>query len=347
MILDDKSYIEKIDKSNMLHLIEGFDRQCIKAGSIKLFPVEKRPYSHIVFCGMGGSAIAGDILKKLVEINSSTPFFVHRDYGLPNFVGKDSLVIVVSYSGNTEETIDAYQQAIARGSTVWVLSSGGNLEERARADKKPYVKIPAGQPPRCSLGYLFFPVARMLYMLGIIKPVVAERIAEMATYSKRNYGVERTKGNRAKKIATIMHNRNVVIYSGNFLYPAVLRWKTQLAENSKHSVSINCFPEMNHNEIMAWSHPKFLIENSVVFFFYDANDCQRVKLRMDLTRKIFEVKSIKTQKFFSHGRNPADRIFSLIMLGDWVSFYLAILNGMDPTEIKEISYLKKKLSSVE
>ncbi len=347
MILDDRSTVAKIDRSNMLGLIESFDRQCAEAGDIEILPVEKKQYDCIVFSGMGGSAITGDILKRLVEIDSSIPFFVHRDYGLPNFVGKNSLLLAVSYSGNTEETLSACREGLVRGSTVWTLSSGGELEKLAISRGIPHVKIPSGQPPRCSLGYLFFPVEKLLNTIGIIRRVSAGKIAEMAASCKKTYGIDRIKGNKAKEIASMVHNRNVVIYSGDFLSPSALRWKTQLAENSKHTASINFFPEMNHNEIMAWNHPDFIVRNSIVFFFHDVKDNPRVKLRMDLTCRILEVKSIKIQKITSNGNSPAERIFSLVILGDWVSFYLAILNGMDPTEINEISYLKKELSSAD
>jgi len=347
MILNDRKSIEKIDKSNMLGLIENFDRQCKEAGCIKIPSIKKKQYDFIILSGMGGSAIAGDILKILVEMDSSVPFIVHRDYGLPGFIGKNSLVLAVSYSGNTEETISAYKQAVSRGATVCAISSGGEIEKLASTRGMPHIKIPSGQPPRCSLGYLFFPLEKLLYTIGVIKQCSSEKISNMALSCRENYGIDKIQDNKAKEIASLVHNKNVVVYSGNTLSPSALRWKTQLSENSKHIASVNYFPEMNHNEIMAWNYPDFVVKNSVIFFFYDKGDNKRVKLRMDLTSKIIGVKSLNIQKLNSYGKSTIERIFSLIILGDWVSFYLAILNGVDPTEIKEISYLKKELSLVE
>ncbi|HOJ30860.1 MAG TPA: bifunctional phosphoglucose/phosphomannose isomerase [bacterium] len=345
MILDNRSMIKKIDKSGMLNLLEKFAVQCMDADSIKISPVVAQEYDCIVWAGMGGSAIAGDILKQVVERNCSIPMFVHRNYGLPKFVSNKSLVLAISYSGDTEETLDACTEAVKRKATVWTLSSGGKLEKFAKNNKIPHAKIPAGQPPRCSLGYLFFPAANLFFMLGYIKKIVVEKIAEIADACVKKYGVDAVDNNLAKEFARKIHNKNAVIYSGDFLLPVAIRWKTQFAENSKHMVSVNVFPEMNHNEIMAWNFPIQYVENSIVLFLYDRNDHQRTKLRMELTADILKKKSILVEKLESDESEPVQRMFSLLLLGDWVSFYSALLNGVDPTEIKEISLLKKELTS--
>ncbi|MGB9642144.1 MAG: SIS domain-containing protein, partial [Candidatus Ratteibacteria bacterium] len=163
MIMNNRNIIQKIDKSGMLELLGKFALQCKKADSIEVSCVPQKEYDCIVWAAMGGSAIAGDMLKQIVEQNCFMPFIVHRNYGLPKFVSNKSLVLGISYSGDTEETCDACIEAVNRGATVWTLSSGGKLEKFARNKKIPHVKIPAGQPPRCSLGYLFFPPANLLF----------------------------------------------------------------------------------------------------------------------------------------------------------------------------------------
>lgn len=343
MILENREIIGKIDRSNMLKLIEEFDQQCINARSISVPDIPAQNYNCIVCAGMGGSAIAGDILKELTEEGKSIPFVVHRDYGLPNFVNERSLVLTISYSGNTEETISAFKEAIKRKSTIVSLSSGGELEDLSKKYSISHIKIPAGQPPRCSLGYIFFPLAHLLEKSGFIKVVNVEKIAEIARDCRNRYGVENEK-NKAKDFARLMHGKNVVIYSGQTLFPVITRWKTQLAENSKQMVSVNLFPEMNHNEIMAWNFPSVFIKNTIVFFLYDRTDNERVKIRMDLTSGILKSKSIPVYEIEGEENEKIERMFSLIFLGDWISFYLALLNGVDPTEIKEISYLKTKLT---
>ncbi|MCM8763929.1 MAG: bifunctional phosphoglucose/phosphomannose isomerase [Candidatus Omnitrophica bacterium] len=344
MILDDKNLIRKIDKSGMLELIENFDSQCIDADSISISDVPVRDYDCVVWAGMGGSAIAGDILKQMVEMYCSLPFIVHRNYGLPNYVNNRSLVFAISYSGDTEETLSAFKEGVKKKASIVSLSSGGQLEKLSKREGVLHIKIPAGQPPRCSLGYIFFPLANLLRRLGFVEQVDAGKIAELARTYRNIYGVE-SRENRAKEFARKMHGKNIVIYSGEGLLPAATRWKTQIAENSKQMVAVNVFPEMNHNEIMAWNFPSHLISNSVVFFLRDSKDNERVRLRMNLTGEILKSKSIPVYDVESQGIQTVERIFSLILLGDWISFYLALLNGVDPTEIKEISYLKKKLSS--
>ncbi|MCX7705573.1 MAG: bifunctional phosphoglucose/phosphomannose isomerase [bacterium] len=344
MITDNRKLIEKIDKSNMLGLIENFDVQCLQAYSIHVGDISMENINCFVFAGMGGSAIVGDILKQLVEDCSNIPFIVHRDYALPSCATDKSLVFAVSYSGNTEETLSAFREAIKRNSRVVSLSSGGDLEKVSKKEGVLHIKIPSGQPPRCSLGYMFFPLAKILEKPGYIRPFSIKKIVEMAGNLRNVYGID-SKNNMAKTIAHAMHNKNIVIYSGKFLAPAALRWKTQIAENSKQMAFVNFFPEMNHNEIMAWNYPFDFVKNSIVFFLRDSNDNDRVKLRMELIADILEKKGIPVHEVLSEGNDVVERIFSLIILGDWISFYLALLNGEDPTEIKEITYLKKELSS--
>ncbi|MCM8764530.1 MAG: SIS domain-containing protein, partial [Candidatus Omnitrophica bacterium] len=228
VILDDRNLIKKIDKSGMLKLIENFSLQCIEADSISVGGIPARDYNCIVCAGMGGSAIAGDILKQMVERHCSLPFIVHRNYGLPDYVNDRSLVFAVSYSGDTEETLSAFKEAMKRNASVVSLSSGGQLEKLSNESGVLHIKIPAGQPPRCSLGYIFFPLANLLRKLGHMKRINVGKIAEIAKTCANFYGVE-SKENKAKEFAKIMRGKIVVLYSGDILFPAAMRWKTQMA----------------------------------------------------------------------------------------------------------------------
>ncbi|MCM8758549.1 MAG: bifunctional phosphoglucose/phosphomannose isomerase [Candidatus Omnitrophica bacterium] len=344
MILENRDLINKIDKSDMLSLLENFDSQCLKASSIDVGKISPDVFDHIIFAGMGGSAIVGDILKQIVEVHSKIPFIVHRNYGLPPYATSKTLIFTVSYSGNTEETLSAFKEAMKLGCKIISLSSGGELEKISKKQGIKHIKIPSGQPPRCSLGYMFFPLAKLLEKFGYIEKVNTMKIVEMARSYAKIYGVDSME-NKAKEIAKVMHGKNVIVYSGELLASAALRWKTQIAENSKQMTSINFFPELNHNEIMAWNFPFSVLKNCVVFLLRDKDDNDRIRLRMDLTIKIIREKGIQVYEVESEGQDIVERIFSLIILGDWISFYLALLNGVDPTEIKEISYLKKELAS--
>ncbi len=342
-ILNDRQKINEIDKSDMKSMLDKFDEQSKAAYNIKIPLPGKKDFDSICFCGMGGSAVGGDIMKQLSE-GFSGIIHVNRDYTLPSFVNKKSLVIPVSYSGNTEETISCYNDAKSRNAYIWSISSGGILEELSEKDGVPHVKVEKGFPPRCALGYLFFPILKLFIELGIIKNFDVERVFSLIKKSIEKYRVENEKENKAKEFANKVWNKNPVIYSGPFLFPAVIRWKTQFAENSKNVAFINVFSELNHNEIMSWNFPEFLVHNTVFFFLRDESDHPRIKQRMDLTEKIFKDKKIEVINVPSFGKHPVERIFSLIILGDWLSFYLAVLNNADPTEIKEISYLKSELS---
>ncbi|MCL5674334.1 MAG: bifunctional phosphoglucose/phosphomannose isomerase [Candidatus Omnitrophica bacterium] len=342
-ILDDVQKIKDIDKSNMKSMLDGFDRQSLSAWNIKLPDMDKKEFDSICLCGMGGSAVGGDIIKQVAE-GTSTIIYVNRDYTLPRFVNEKSLVIPVSYSGDTEETISCYNDAKSKKASIWSISSGGMLEELSRKDGVPHVKVEKGFPPRCALGYLFFPVLKLFIELGIIKKFEIDKTFLSIKKYIEEYRVENEKGNKAKEFADRLWNKNPVVYSGPFLFPVAIRWKTQFAENSKNVAFINVFSELNHNEIMSWNFPEFLVHNTIFFFLHDESDHPRIKQRMALTEKILKDKNLEVINVSSCGEHPVERIFSLLVLEDWLSFYLAILNNMDPTEIKEITYLKKELA---
>jgi glucose/mannose-6-phosphate isomerase len=341
--LDDIDKIRQLDKSNMKNMLDEFSLQCKDAWNINIPLLSKKNFDCICFCGMGGSAVGGDIIKQVAQ-NNPTIIYVNRGYTLPSFVNEKSLVIPVSYSGNTEETISCYNDAKNKKASIWSISCGGILEELSQKDGISHVKVQKGFPPRCALGYLFFPVLNLFTKLGIIKEFEIENTFSVIKKFIDVYRVENKTANMAKEFAGKIWNKNPIIYSGPFLFPAAIRWKTQFAENSKNVSFINEFSELNHNEIMSWNFPEFLVANTKFFFLRDENDHPRIKQRMDLTEKILSDKNLEIINISSYGKHPVEKILSLIILGDWLSFYLAILNNIDPTEIKEITYLKTELS---
>ncbi|MCD6408665.1 bifunctional phosphoglucose/phosphomannose isomerase [bacterium] len=337
----DFELIKKYDLSDMLELLKNFPSQCREAYSLPTPLPANRNFSKIVFCGMGGSAIGGDILKIFVDKNSKIPFYVHRDYGLPNFVDRETLLIAASYSGNTEETLSAYEEGKNRGCTILCITSNGELENLALKDNIPFIKIPGGYPPRCAFGYLFFPVYKALTEMGILRPLpssIFEKIEEWV-----NSFIPEKEENLAIEISQKFHKKVPVIYSDNTCYPAILRWKTQIAENSKMFAFINVFPEMNHNEIMSWHFPEWFIKNIVVVFITTGLEYARNKERMEITSRIISKLQPEILKIEGKGENLFEKLIYIIILGDWISYYLGLLNNVDPTEIKEIDFLKKEL----
>ncbi|MDP3730337.1 MAG: bifunctional phosphoglucose/phosphomannose isomerase [Candidatus Omnitrophota bacterium] len=351
--LDSFKKIEKCDESSMLELIESFPEQCQDAQRIgdgfELPQEFKRSYKNIVCTGLGGSAIGADLVRSYIAQDAQVPVSVNRNYGLPNFVTEDTLVIVSSYSGDTEETLSAYREAVSRGSSIIAVTSGGKLEKAAEEDGLPCLTIPEGFPPRCALGYSFFPLLAILAKIGIVKDQVGsidDAIHNLRKLKDSRIGYKVShKDNPAKKIAAEIFGRLPVIYASSDHTDAVVtRWRGQLAENSKTLSSGHLFPEMNHNEIVGWENPKKVLKDCVAVILRDAADHPRISKRMDVTKNILKKNEVKVLEVSSSGKELLARIFSLVYIGDFVSFYLAILNGIDPTPVEKITYLKKELA---
>lgn len=352
---DSLKEIARYDISNMRALIESFPSQCAEArriGEIFALPERyKRAYRAIVCTGLGGSAIGADLVRSYIADEAAVPLVVNRNYTLPRFVDSSSLVIAASYSGNTEETLAAYRDARAKGAAIISVTSGGELRSLAERDGFPFLTIPAGFPPRCALGYSFFPLLILLTQLGVIKDQAKEIDATIALLKKVYAGelgcAVPERKNIAKKIAGELYRKYPVIYGGQDHIDAVVtRWRGQLAENAKTLSSTHLFPEMNHNEIMGWEYPAKLLKDFVAVILKDAADHPRVAKRMAVTATILKRARVKVITVPSKKGPLLARTFSLIGIGDFVSFYLAILNKRDPTPVERITYLKKELANV-
>ncbi len=344
--------IRKLDKSNMLSLLLDFPLQCRKAYDIAkasrlLF--EKKDFTKIVFAGLGGSAIGGDIVRSYLYFESKVPISVCREYELPAYVDNSTLVFILSYSGNTEEILSAYQQAKEKGAELILISSDGALKEYAKNDRVSFIEIPGGLPPRCALGYLSIIPLAILNKLGMIKdvaPSISETVRVLGELKNKNLNPHiGQKDNIAKYIADKLFDKFAVIYSASIHFDtAVTRLRGQFNENSKSLASTHVFPEMNHNEIMGWQNPKKIFKNFIVLMLRDKDMHRRVAKRMDITGDILKEEDIPVLEIWSRGENLLSRIFSLIYIGDFISFYLAILYGIDPTPVDRVTYLKKRLA---
>lgn len=350
--LDDLREIERIDKSNMLDLLAGFPTQCrhaVRIGELFSIPKPYRKVNNIVFSGLGGSAIGADLIRSYVIDDIKVPILVNRDYTLPKFVGKDTLFFACSYSGDTEETLSSYEEAKRRGAKIIALSSGGKLEAEAKDDGVPFISIPKGYPPRTALGYSFFPPLVVLSKFGFIpdkEEDINEAISGM-TNSRDHILSPQIKAskNYAKRLALELKDKYVIVYAANrHIDSVVTRWRGQLAENSKALSSSHVLPEMNHNEIVGWVFPKKLLKDFVVVILRDKGEHPRVARRIEITKTIIKKKS-NMFEVRSKGNGLLSRIFYLIYFGDFVSFYLAVLNGVDPTPVDTVTYLKRQLGN--
>jgi glucose/mannose-6-phosphate isomerase len=342
--------ITKIDISGMQTLLREFPNQVREALAIgEQAPLRMRTAGirNIVMCGLGGSAIGGDLLRSYLAGELSVPFAVNRHYTLPKYVGPDTLVIISSYSGNTEETTTAHREALRRKARILCVSSNGITEQLARRGKSPFIKVPGGLPPRAALGYSFFPLLLALIRLGFIKSRpkdIAETVASLDAGAQRYAGLDPAT-NPALALAQKLHHRIAICYSSTERFDAVnTRWRGQIAENAKALSFGHVLPEMNHNELVGWKVLENEMREMVVVFLRDKDDYKRVQMRMDLTKEIISRYTEHVEEVWSEGKSVLARMFSLIQLGDWVSFYLAILHGENPTPVAVIDYLKQSLA---
>jgi glucose/mannose-6-phosphate isomerase len=344
--------LDKLDKSNMLDLLRDFPAQCeaalnLASNSKLLF--ENRQFDKVVFAGLGGSAIGADLVRSYLYFESKIPITVIREYKLPGYVNKSTLAFIVSYSGNTEETLSAYKEAKAKEATIIAVSCGGRLREEALKDNFTFVQIPKNLPPRCALGYLsIIPlyIISKLFLHEDLSPYVNQAVKVLEELRDKNLNPAVTlKDNIAKYIATKLVNNLAVIYSSSIHFDVcAVRMRGQLAENSKALASSHVFPEMNHNEIVGWQNPKKLFKNFVALLLRDKDMHPRVAKRMDVTADILKEEDIKVIEIWSRGAGLLSRILSLIYIGDFISYYLAILYGIDPTPVERVTFLKNKLA---
>lgn len=347
-----KDVLKQYDKSNMFNLLAGFPLQiedAVSVGKKAKVKLKKSVIKNIVVSGLGGSAIGGDLIRTYLAAEIKIPFLVNRHYFLPEFVNGNSLVIISSYSGDTEETISAHKEAIKRGAQVLCITSGGETERLAKKNNQSLIKIPTGYPPRAALGYAFFPLLVILGNLGLIKDRskdIEETIAFLKKKSKR-YSDLNSQTNEALSFAKTLSGKLPIVYSSADVFDSVnLRWRGQLCENSKILAFGHTLPEMNHNELVGW---KVLIEqmaDMMVIFLRDKGDYKRVQLRMKIMEGIVKEYASIVVNIYSEGNSLLTRMFSLIFLGDWISYYLAILNKVDPTPVKVIDYLKAELAKI-
>ncbi len=343
--------IRRLDHSAYLDLLMTFPRQLVRAGQIvaeATIDRPARPINKVLVAGMGGSAIGGDLLRTYLLDDLSVPLLVHRDYSLPPFVDADTLVLLSSYSGETEETLSACERALQNKSLIVAIASGGSLAERATREGFPLIRIPGGLPPRAAVGYSFVALLGCLVKIGLVNDRAAdlEETVELLERQKSSYGIEaEAPENLAKQLAANLFGKFPVLYAWARPYGAVAaRWRGQLAELGKQLSSHHLLPEMNHNEIAGWQHPAGILSQAVVVLLRDRDEPERIRRRMVLTGRFLASRADRVVDVWASGRSLLARLFSLVYLGDFVGYYLAALNGVDPTPIESIEQFKSRLA---
>ena len=342
---------KKFDKENMFESIWSFSeniKDALKIGdSIEL----KNKYDNIqniVIAGMGGSAIGGDVVSVLESSNINIPYAVCRDYSIPKWVNKNSLVICSSYSGNTEETLSAFYQSLDRGANICGITTGGTLLEKLKEYKKDYITIPSGLQPRAALAYSFIPIIKLLEKSSIFKSDINLWIRSAIKTLEKNrdiYSLE-SDDNPVYRLAYRIYKKIPIIYSDNSTMRInAIRLKGQINENSKMLAYCNEIPELNHNEIVGWQNNSEIFKDLCVIWLEDSHDNKRNKIRKQITESILNDIEIEQYSIQMDGDTFQERFLNMIHYGDWLSFWCAIFHKTDPSPVDKIVKLKNILSS--
>jgi glucose/mannose-6-phosphate isomerase len=327
----------------MYDLIRDFPdhlQEALSIGRKAKLGAPQGPYANVVVTGLGGSGIGGRIAAQAVAHEAACPIEVYSNYYLPAYVGKGSLVIACSYSGNTEETLAAMQQALDKGARVVCITSGGTMLDIAKAKGLDHIVIPGGNPPRTMVAYSLTQQFFILKHFGIIRSDFEASIARAAGQLKAGQAAIQAEG---KDLAEKLHGKRAIIYSEASTEAVCIRFRQQLNENSKELCWHHAIPEMNHNELVGWAGGD---KSLAVVIFRHADDHERSQMRMEINKTVFAKHTPHIHEVWSKGDDRLGRQLHLVHLGDWASWYLAEKKGVDATEIAVINMLKGKLAEV-
>ena len=348
--IDNEELLKKIDRSGMLSAVSQTPEMLLQAERISAGVSLPRPgkISQVLVAGMGGSAIAGDILSDLFLKKAAVPLQTMRNYNLPGFVGPETLLFALSYSGDTEEVLSVVREAEGRKAKIICVTSGGKLKEIAENKRYPLFLIPGGYQPRAALPYLLIPLIVCLGKFEVV-PLLSEELKETVALLRRlqeEYGFHRPlRSNPAKQLAKKLAGKIPFIFGcAGTTGAAALRMKTQFNENGKVTAIINLFPELDHNELVNISFLKRDNHNFSLIVLRDEEDSERMRKRIEITKSLITRQLGGAIEIVSQGRSPLARSMSLIFFGDYVSVYLALQQQIDPTPVDVISRLKKELT---
>jgi glucose/mannose-6-phosphate isomerase len=327
----------------MKNLVANFSKQmqeAIKIGENAKITPAKAPLQNVVITGLGGSGIGGSLISEIVSKTATIPILVNKDYFLPGFVNENSLVIVSTYSGNTEETLSCFEQAIARKAKIVVITSGGKALEMAKQNGADWVVIPGGNPPRSCLGYSSIQLFYILHKLQIIPAGFAEELQKsIALLDTEEENIKELAGTIAKQLIDKMP----VIYSDASMEAVAIRFRQQINENAKMLCWHHVLPEMNHNELVGWTEKH---QDIFVIFIRNTSDFFRTQKRMEICKEILQQYTPHSIDIWSKGDSAIENAYYHIHLGDWISVLIAEIKNIDVSEIKVIDFLKNALSKI-
>ncbi|MBM4428911.1 MAG: bifunctional phosphoglucose/phosphomannose isomerase [Chloroflexi bacterium] len=347
--LDSPESFAALDREGMLRSIADLPQQCEDAWSkarLVHLPPDYCRAQNAVIVGVGGSGIGGDLLRGLCVQECSIPLLVHRDYLVPAFVNEDSLVIICSYSGNTEEALVGFESAWRKGARLVCITTGGKLERRAEECGAYLCLYHYAAQPRAALGYA------LMFLLGVAQHVgwitdksadVAEAVAVMKHWQSEIKETVPTAENAAKKLAQSLYGHVPVVYGAEHLGEVARRWKGQFNENAKSWAKFDVLPELNHNSVVGYPLPHGWSDLARVVLLTSTLNHPRVNLRFEITRELLQRYGFAHETIQARGNSALAHVLSMVHFGDYVSYYLAMLYGVDPWAIGNIEYVKMRL----
>ena len=344
-LLDDLEKINQIDQRGMLSVIsslpESAEDAIVLAENVKL---NVRRFRNLVIVGMGGSAVGGLLLRDWLQQTTSVPILVSRDYSIPGFVGKDTLLFAVSYSVGTEETLCAFDEGKARGANVVAFTSGGELEKRARAERITIYKLPVGYQPRAAIAYQLFSLVVAARKIGIAEDnwwEVREAIDVLKALREEMRPEILQWSNPAKKLAIELYGYVPFVYGSRIHESVAYRWNTQLNENGKSPAGSSFIPEAFHNAVVAGEADRELLKKVCAVFLLDPAEFEHVAAKTRLFMEIIKPCFGKVLEVEAIGEGRLARMLSALYVGDFVSAYLGLLYGKDPSTVESIDRLKR------
>ena len=356
--LDDTELLAKFDKSNQIaimlewpDLIKEAKEECLKFEipnkiQWKKKTIEYKQPDNVIICGMGASAIVGDYLISLFRDEFKIPVVTDRKYRLPKFVNENTLVICISYSGNTEETLSRYEDALTKGAMLISISSSGLLEKLSKSIGTPHIKIREGLPPRSSFPSIYISLIKILESFNLLESIdndILETEEILKDLSQQYSPKTNKEENIAKKTAYSLFNTLPLLIGHTIYSPIAFRGKCEFNENSKVLAISDVLPEQNHNGVVAWDNPNTVLNDVFVIFFRDKNEPEQIKIRVEETINTISQKTEKILEIFPQGNSNLAKQLTATYLIDFISIYLGILHELDPSSTPSIDKLKEVL----
>ena len=326
-----------LEMDKLIHNFIDQLEEAIEIGEKVTLSEPNNELRNIVISGLGGSGIGGNMTYEFCKSELSIPIQVNKSYFVPKYVNEHSLVIISSYSGNTEETLSAMEDAFNKGAHIICISSGGKVIDFAKENGLDHIIVPGGMPPRSCLGYS---LVQQLYVMKELKLTTGTPLENLDTAIELLKKDQEDIKAKAKVYAKEMVGKKAVIYINAWMEPVAIRWRQQINENSKALSWHHVIPEMNHNELVGWRNQE---DDLYVIFLRNENDYERIQQRMDINKGIIS-KYAKSVDIYSKGVSHVEKALYFIHLGDWISYYIAVEKDIDAVEVKVIDYLKSELA---